>query len=60
MSIGRAKHGERETVFDWLVALLALGLAGIHVYLGAAADEPQFYVVAALFVVGVAFFFTGY
>ncbi|WP_435181598.1 hypothetical protein [Halorussus sp. AFM4] len=60
MSIGRATHGGRETAFDWLVALLALALAGVHVYLAAAADEPRFYVVAGLFVVGVLFFFTGY
>ncbi|NHN61507.1 MULTISPECIES: hypothetical protein [Halorussus] len=60
MSIGRATHGERETAFDWLAALLALGLAAIHAYLAATTDEPRFYVVAGLFVVGVLFFFTGY
>ncbi|WP_137286043.1 hypothetical protein [Halorussus salinisoli] len=60
MSLGRTRHGERETMYDWLVALLAVGLAGIHVYLGVTADEPQFLVVGGLFLVGVLFFFTGY
>jgi len=60
MRIGRARHGERETVFDWLAAVLAVVLAGIHVYLGVVADEQQFFIVAAFFVVGVLLFFTGY
>ncbi|UPV76329.1 hypothetical protein M0R89_19390 (plasmid) [Halorussus limi] len=60
MGIGRAHHGERETVFDWLAALLAVVLAGIHIYLGAVGDEQRFFVVAGFFVVGVLFFFTGY
>lgn len=60
MSIGRASHGERETVFDWLVAALALALGGIHVYLGVAVDDPRFVVVGGLFVLGVLFFFTEY
>lgn len=60
MSIGGASHGERETVCDWLVAGLALVLAGVHLYLGVTADEPQFLVVGGLFVLGVVFFFTRY
>lgn len=60
MSIGPARRGERETAFDWLVAALAVALAGIHVYLGVTADRPQFLVVGGLFVLGVVFFFTRY
>ncbi|NEU58193.1 hypothetical protein [Halorussus sp. MSC15.2] len=60
MSIGRGTHGETETVFDWLVLLLAVALAGIHVYLGVVADERQFFVVAGVFVVGILLFFTEY
>lgn len=60
MGIGRARHGERETVFDWLAALLAVALAAIHLYLGLVFDEQRFLIVAALFVLGVVFFFTGY
>mgnify|MGYP006896981066 CR=1 FL=1 len=47
-------------MFDWLAAVLAVVLAGIHVYLGVVADEQQFFIVAAFFVVGVLLFFTGY
>lgn len=60
MGIGRAEHGESETVFDWLVVGLALLLAGIHVYLGVTTDEFQFVILGALFVLGALFFFTGY
>jgi hypothetical protein len=56
VSIGRARHGERETVYDRLAALLAVVFAGIHVSLGVTGDEQQFLVVAGFFVVGVLFF----
>lgn len=58
MSLGGDLHGGDLTVLDWLVALVALALAAIHVYLGATVDRPQFFVVGALFVLGVFFFFS--
>ena len=60
MSIGRTRHGGRETAFNWLAALLAILLGGIHLYLGVTGDEPQFLIVSALFFGGVVFFFTGF
>lgn len=58
MSVGSPNRGWSAT--DWLAAVLALALAGIHLYVGVTYDEPQFFIVAALFVLGVALFFTDY
>jgi hypothetical protein len=58
MSLGSPDHG--ETVFDWLAVLLAVVLAGIHLYVAVSNDEQQFFIVAGMFVLGVLFFFTNY
>lgn len=60
VSLGQDLHGGDVTVLDWLVALAALALAAIHVYLGSTTGRQPFFVVAGLFVLGVLFFFSQY
>lgn len=60
MSIEPEQHGGEVTALDWLVAIAALALAGIHVYVGVTSGRRPFFVVAALFALGVLFFFSRY
>ena len=48
------------TAIDYLVALTALALAGVHAYVGLTTGRRPFFVVAALFVLGVGFFLSRY
>jgi hypothetical protein len=58
MSLGIPKRG--ETAFDWLAVLLAMVLAGLHVYVWYSTGREPFLVVAGMFLLGVVFFFTNY